>query len=125
MNKAGEKCCVPTKASATGAATGGLKAGSAGGLPTILAACAQSGDCTLNDIVNTGANAANFFTVLSAGLFFFSFIYGGARYLLSFGRKEWVTAGTKAMTTSALGMAIVMFAWVIVNYVANAIQGKG
>jgi hypothetical protein len=124
MNAANEKCCVPTKKGSAGGSSA-LTTGSAGALPTILPSCAQSGDCALDDIVRTGANAANFFTALSAGLFFFSFIYGGARYLLSFGRKEWVSAGTKAMTTSALGMAIVMFAWVIVNYVANAIQGKG
>jgi hypothetical protein len=74
--------------------------------------------------VTTGANFANLITALSAALFFATFVYGGARYLLSFGRKEWVSAGTKAMTGAALGMAIVMGAWVLVNYLANSLQGK-
>lgn len=95
------------------------------GLRLVLPACISSGNCSLDDIVNTGANAANFFTALSAALFFATFVYGGARYLLSFGRKEWVAAGTKAMTGAAIGMAIVMGAWVIVNYVANSLQGIG
>ena len=61
---------------------------------------------------------------LSGALFFASFIYGGAMYLLSFGRSDWVSKGTKAMTGSMIGMAIVLSAWTIVNYIASSLTGK-
>lgn len=108
----------PVIAQTTGtAATGG------GSLRLQLPPCVQTGNCSLDDIVRTGAYAANFLTGLSAALFFATFVYGGARYLLSFGRKEWVEAGKKAMSGAAIGMAIVLGAWTLVNYIANSLQG--
>lgn len=88
-----------------------------------LPGCISSGNCSLDDIVWTGAQFANLLTTLSAALFFAAFIYGGARYLLSFGDAKAVSAGKTAMTGAATGMAIVLFAWTIVNYIANAIRG--
>jgi hypothetical protein len=91
----------------------------------LVGKCFTSGEnCSLDDIVSTGAQFANLLTTLSAALFFATFVYGGARYLLSFGRKDWVDTGKKAMFGAAMGMAIVLFAWTLVNYIANSIQGK-
>lgn len=116
-----EDCCIPSKAEASPAPdvpTGFLR------LQLVGKCFGKSGEnCTLDDIVSTGANFANLLTSLSAALFFGTFVYGGARYLLSFGRKEWVEAGTKAMRGGAIGMAIVLGAWTLVNYIANSIRG--
>ncbi len=118
-----EDCCIPQGAAtaAAGARTGFLSLQ----LPACVTATdpSKAGACTLDDIVRTGAAFANLLTALSAALFFGTFVYGGARYLLSFGRKEWVDAGKKAMTGAAFGMAIVIGAWTLVNYIANSIQG--
>lgn len=114
----------PAAAAAAGSAATTAAPKSIPGLHLVLQPCITTGNCTLDDLVTQGASVANFFTALSAALFFFTFVYGGARYLLSFGRADWVSAGTKAMTGAAIGMAIVMGAWVIVNYVADSLQGK-
>ncbi|MFZ2804683.1 MAG: pilin [Patescibacteria group bacterium] len=89
-----------------------------------LPACIKSGNCTLDDIVTTGANFANLLTQLSAALFFATFVYGGAMYLLSFGDKSRVEKGKKAIVGAAIGMAIVLGAWTMVTYVANSLLGR-
>lgn len=90
----------------------------------VLPSCIKDGKCTLDDIVRTGAAFANLITQLSAGFFFAAFIYGGARYLFSFGNKSEVDKGKKAITGSAIGMLIVLAAWTIVTYIVGALTGK-
>lgn len=86
--------------------------------------CMSAGDCTLDDILTTGAAFANLLTQLSAAFFFATFVYGGAMYLLSFGDKGRVDKGKKAITGAAIGMLIVLMAWTVVNYIANSLKGK-
>jgi len=86
--------------------------------------CTIKGNCGLDDIVLTGVAAANLFMSLSGALFFATFVYGGAMYLLSFGKSDWVSKGTKAMTGAVFGMTIVLSAWTIVNYIAGSLTGK-
>ena len=93
-------------------------------LSGINSCCMSVGDCTLDDIVKTGAAFANLLTQLSAAFFFATFVYGGAMYLLSFGDKGRVDKGKKAITGAAIGMLIVLMAWTVVNYLANSLQGK-
>jgi hypothetical protein len=87
--------------------------------------CLAKGNCTLDDIVATGASFANLLTTLAGALFLVAFIYGGFQYLTSFGDKGKVSAGKKAMTTASIGMVIIMGAWVIVNYVVSSITTAG
>jgi hypothetical protein len=84
----------------------------------------KTGNCSLDQIVQTGAAFANMLTQLSAALFFATFVYGGAMYLLSFGDKKRVEKGKQAITGSAIGMAFVLGAWTLVNYIANSLLGK-
>ncbi len=114
-------CCKPKIAAAAAAAAPSGPALPPGFLTLKLPPCISTGNCTLDNIVETGAAFANLITTLSAALFFATFVYGGSRYLLSFGRKEWVEAGKKAMIGGAIGMAIVMGAWTIVTYIVKGI----
>lgn len=109
---------TPARAAATAA-----KPAPSGFLTLQLPPCINSGNCSLDDIVRTGAAFANLLTALSAALFFGTFVYGGGAYLLSFGRESWVKAGKSAMWGATFGMLIVLFAWTLVNYLANAIRG--
>jgi len=84
----------------------------------------STGNCTLDDIVRTAASFGNMLMEISGALFFATFVYGGARYLLSFGRSDWVQKGTQAMKGGATGMLIVILAWTIVRYVAFIMMGK-
>lgn len=121
-------CCGTStsapKAASTTAATTATCAPAAGGLHLQLPCCIQSGNCSLDDIVTTGGYFANFITGLSAAFFFAAFVYGGAMYLISFGDSKRVEKGKTAMTGAAYGMAIVLFAWTLVNYLANSLTGK-
>jgi len=85
--------------------------------------CWSDGQCSVEDFVMTGAAFANILIELSGALFLLSFIYGGARYLMSFGNKSSVEKGTTAMKGGAIGMLIVMAAWTIVNYLVKALSG--
>ena len=86
--------------------------------------CWQSGNCQLDDILRTGVAFANLLIGLSAAAFFATFVYGGFMYLMSFGSKEYVGKGKKALTGAAIGMVIVMSSWTIVNYLASTITGR-
>ena len=93
-------------------------------LPRQTKDCWQSGNCQLDDILRTGVAFANLLIGLSAAAFFATFVYGGFMYLMSFGSKEYVGKGKKALTGAAIGMIIVMSSWTIVNYLASTITGR-
>ncbi|MCC7357567.1 hypothetical protein IT408_03625 [Candidatus Uhrbacteria bacterium] len=124
-------CCVEKSTPTSATTTTPKKNTSSGGgpslynlLPPQTKACWQTGNCQLDDIVRTGVAFANFLIGLSAAAFFATFIYGGFMYLMSFGSKEFVGKGKKALTGAAIGMIIVMGSWTIVNYLASSIAGR-
>lgn len=86
--------------------------------------CWSDGNCSLDDVVLAGSAFANILIELSAALFFATFIYGGAMYVFSFGKSDWVKKGTDAMKGGAIGMLIVMSAWTIVRFLASSIKGS-
>jgi Type IV secretion system pilin len=96
-----------------------------GGTGIRLVACTKSGDCTIQDIVQQGIYVVDFLIGLSGALFLIAFIWGGMRYLLSFGRPEWITKGRDAMIKSSIGIVLIMLAWTIVTYVAESLGYKG
>ena len=93
-------------------------------LPRSAKNCWDTGNCQLNDILWTGVAFANLLIGLSAAAFFATFVYGGFMYLMSFGSKEYVGKGKKALTGAAIGMMIVMGSWTIVNYLASSLTGR-
>ncbi len=91
----------------------------------VLPACTKTGNCTVNDIIQTGVNFASFLMGLSGGLFLIVFIYGGAMYLLSFGDKARVDKGKKAIRGAAFGIIIVMGSWAIVQTIYSTLVPAG
>lgn len=132
-----QTCCkLPTSAPAsTPTPLGGAASPSAGSgvaappgtlwaaIPEDIRGRIQTGDVTLNDIVNTGIAFGYFIMGLSGALFFMVFIYGGAMYLLSFGDKARVDKGKAAVKGAAIGIVIVMGAWTIVSYIVAGLKG--
>jgi hypothetical protein len=90
-----------------------------------LVRCAKTGKCEIKDLVQQGIYFADFLIGLSGALFLIAFIWGGAMYLLSFGRTEWVTKGRDAMVKSSIGIVFIMLAWTIVTYVAQSLGYTG
>jgi len=93
--------------------------GRSGGLR--LVSCTETGNCTIQDIVQQGIYFADFLIGLSGALFLIAFVWGGALYLLSFGRQDWVSKGRDAMVKSAIGIVFIILAWTIVTYVAASL----
>ncbi|MDD5726668.1 MAG: pilin [Patescibacteria group bacterium] len=127
-------CCAIIKAGTSAAkGTGGTvpQTGSTaawvssvpGGL--VLVPCTQSGNCTIDDLVNQGINFAKWIMGLAGALFLLVFVYGGAMYVASFGKSDYVTKGKKALTRGAIGIVLVMGAWTIVSYVATSLGYAG
>ncbi|MBD3281540.1 hypothetical protein GF391_02225 [Candidatus Uhrbacteria bacterium] len=86
-----------------------------------LVGCTNTGKCKLKDIVQQGIYVADFLIGLSGALFLIAFIWGGAMYLLSFGRSAWVEKGRNAMIKSAIGIVLIIMAWTIVTFVAESL----
>ncbi len=98
-----------------GAAPGGM----------VLPPCVKDGSCTLDEIVQTGVNFANFLLGLSGALFFLIFLYGGGMYLASFGRSEYVDKGKKAIKGAVIGIIIVVSAWTMVRFIITTLVPQG
>lgn len=129
-----QPCCAipkPEAAAATGSQavpqTGSTAAWdyNTGGTGIRLVSCTQSGNCTINDIVQQGIYVADFLIGISGALFLIAFIWGGAMYLLSFGRSGWVEKGRDAMVKSMIGIVFIILAWTIVTFVAESLGYKG
>lgn len=98
---------------ATGASPGAL----------VLPVCIKTGNCQLNDIVQTGVNFAQFIMGISSAMFLVVFIYGGFMYLTSFGEKGRVEKGKTAIKGAATGLIFVLGAWTIVQAIIKGMKG--
>jgi hypothetical protein len=130
----GTVCCAILSSSGKsgGASSGGTvpKTGSTakwslgvqGGMQ--LVPCTETGNCTIDDLVNQGVNFAKWIMGLAGALFLLVFVYGGAMYTVSFGRSDYITKGKNAMTRGAFGIILVMGAWTVVSYVSTSLGYK-
>lgn len=124
------QCCVEKpvsvkKDTATSTAPSASGSGAVKGYPDRLIIpkdCLENGNCSLSDIVTTGVNFARFLMGLSGALFFAIFIYGGARYLTSFGNSSSVEKGKSAIKGATIGMIFVLCSWLIVQ---TLVKGLG
>ena len=107
---------------------GASSAGLAGALH--LPDCATShdpniaGKCTLDDIKQVAVNFANFLMGLAAAFFLLIFVYAGFKYI--FFAYDSGTAGEarKMLTSSAIGLLLVLGAATIVRFVQTTATGR-
>jgi hypothetical protein len=137
---AGVFCCAPqsgfppatpqnvcTAGAAAGGATAGTVAGGAaagagssgGGIVgrILLPSCISNGQCSLDDILRTGASFANYILELSGALFLLIFVYAGFKYLLAMGNDSVVKSAKGMIRNAAIGMIIVIAASTVVRYI--------
>ena len=86
--------------------------------------CEATGDCQISDLVAKAVMFAQFLMGLAGALFLFAFVYGGAMYIMAFGRPSWTQKGQKALVQSALGLVLIMAAWTIVTYLVSSLGAK-
>jgi hypothetical protein len=86
----------------------------------------DSGECDLDDIVQTGVNFANFLFGISGAVFLAIFVYAGILYLTAGGNTGRVQEAKKKLVQATIGMLLVVGAGVLVTFVYSAfISGGG
>lgn len=114
------KCCKPGTGSPrlTPTSGGGTTSGGIGRL--VLPSCVDSGDCQLEDIIQTGVNFANFLFGLSGAIFLAIFVYAGVLYLTAGGNSGRAAEAKKKLVDAAIGMVLIISAGVLVTFIYNA-----
>lgn len=78
--------------------------------------CGNLGNCSLEDIMEVVGNVGNFIAGIVGGIVLLMYIIGGMYYLFSGGKKENVDKGKKYLTGSTVGLVIVIFAYIGIQF---------
>lgn len=92
--------------------------------PGAACPCRDSGDCTLNDILQVFANLATFVLGISGSAVLFMFIYGGFSWVFSHGDGKWVERGKDTMIGATIGLAIIFGSYVALNFIVSGLTTK-
>ncbi len=84
---------------------------------------AESPRCGFNDFILLGVNLTKLILSIVGSLALLFFVYGGVMFLIAGGKSEAVTKGKTIITNAVIGLAIVLGAWVIVNFAIAALTG--
>lgn len=122
------QCCAPIGGGRPGAGTtpATTQTGTTGGVGhLVLPDCVDSGDCGLDDIIQTGVNFANFLFGISGAVFLAIFVYAGILYLTAGGNTGRVEEAKKKLVHATIGMLLVIGAGVLVTFVYDAFVSGG
>jgi hypothetical protein len=89
----------------------------------LLPPCTSSGDCGFNDFILLGVNLTKMILGIVGSLALLFFIYGGIMFLIAGGSSEMIGKGKKIITNAVIGVALVLGAWIIVNFAIAAMTG--
>jgi len=89
----------------------------------LLPTCTKDGNCGFNDFILLGVNLTKMILGLVGSLALLFFIYGGVVFLIAGGKSEMIDKGKKIITNAVIGVAIVLGAWIIVNFSIAALTG--
>ena len=87
--------------------------------------CGNTGDCSIDDIMLVFYNVGNYVLAIIGGLVLVMYIIGGLYLITAGGRPDRVKSGVKYLTTSTIGLLIVLFAFAGVKTLESAIRGGG
>lgn len=124
------RCCAPGTGGAPGTPDRPADAGSGGGsggtgASLVLPACVSSGDCELDDIVQTGVNFANFLFGISGAVFLAIFVYAGFKYIWNSSNAGEISKAKTMLVNATVGMILIIGAGILVNFVYQAIITTG
>ena len=83
--------------------------------------CIETGDCSLNNIVQVGVNATQILLGLSGSVALLFFIYGGVTFLISGGSAEKVTKGKTIITNAIIGLVLIFISFTIIQFSMEAL----
>lgn len=119
-------CCLPGTGAAreTGGAASTDDAG--GGIFRLeLPACVETGNCGLDDIVQTGVNFANFLFGISGAIFLAIFVYAGFKYIFFASNANEAGSAKGMLVNATIGIVIMFGASALVTTVYNSIRVGG
>ena len=82
-----------------------------------------STQCGLAQIYQTIVNFTQVLLALTGSAALLMFTYGGVQWILAAGSQEKVQKGRAAMEAATIGIAIILGAWVMVNFIIWALSG--
>lgn len=71
--------------------------------------------CDLNSAFQTVVNFSKLILAVTGSAALLMFIYGGLMFILAAGNQERIQQGKTALAAAAIGLAIILGAWLIVN----------
>lgn len=90
----------------------------------LLPGCATgSGDCSTCDFILFFINWANILGAVAGTMALVFLIIGGLYWVFSFGNQERVKRGKDILVNTFVGLFIMMFAWIGVNFIIHALSG--
>jgi hypothetical protein len=101
---------LPLVANAAGGTKGGL-----------VYECNPPGECTFDDLVAATRNVVNTLTLYAIAFSVVVIAYAGFLYMTSGGNPGKISQATGMFTKVAIGLAVVIGAWVIVNMIAKGL----
>lgn len=96
----------------------------AGLVPDACAGDANISECGLNEVFILIANVGNYILGISGAVALFMFVIGGLMFIFG-GVANTVEKGKKMLTGAAVGLIIVLAAYLIVDFTLTALTNKG
>ncbi|MBI4713663.1 hypothetical protein HY771_00540 [Candidatus Uhrbacteria bacterium] len=90
-------------------------------MQNISKGCGNSGDCSLGDIMIVFSNVALFILGIVGSLVLLMYVIGGFYLLTSHGNSSMVTKGKSYITISTTGLIIVLFAYIIIEFLLRSL----
>jgi len=81
--------------------------------------------CTETSLPQIFRTVINWALAIAFGVAVIYLIYGGFRYITSGGNEESAEKGRGSVVNALIGIVIIVLSYVIVNVVANLVQGNG
>lgn len=127
---ANRQCCLPGTGASRGLGTESPtetpRARSGGILRLQLPDCVQSGNCGLDDIIQTAVNFANFLFGISGAIFLAIFVYAGFKYIFFASNPSEANSSKGMLVNATIGIILMFGASALVTTVYNAFRaGSG
>lgn len=91
----------------------------------ISGSCGNTGDCSVDDIMTVFYNVGNYVLSIIGAIVLVLYVIGGLFLLTARGDKSKVSKGFKFISTSTVGLLIVLFAYAGVKTLESTLMGGG
>ena len=83
----------------------------------------ESTPCGLNEMFLVIVNISRILVAFTGAAALVMFMYGGVLFIIAAGSQDKIQKGKDAMRAAAIGIIIILSAWIIVNFVVVAFTG--